>query len=502
MFNYVPSPTGMLLHNCDKYLKMIIGPYGSGKSCACVADVLTCACAQNPAPDGVRYVRVGVVRSSYPELIATTRKSLLELLPAEYGTIASSGSPVRGFYFIPLPDGTKVSLELELWALKTADDAPKLRSANWTFAWLNEATGCSPEVYNAVTGRIGRYPSQDLGGISWGGTIMDFNQPEPGSWLDEYIRNPQPNWAVFRQPPAAFKHVDEVTGAVTYEVNPNAENLRNLGAREEGDPDDFTSEQQGMRYYRNQIDALLKTGRTDIIDNQYCMMDVPIVDGKPVYSNFNINIHVAAEALEPRPFQPIIIGVDQSGIHPAAVILQNINGTWCVLDELYADNEGFENFLHGMLIPLLRGRYSTNPLVAAIDPSNTRDSWQAVTPKQRFADAGIKAVTELTNNPKVRIQTVEHMLNQRAGGLLIDPACRMLIRGFSHEYRYRKLRASGTMGSVYTPSPEKNDASHVHDALQYAALLIQRGDNMDKDTTMQNVRDELIRRRSSLSSVV
>lgn len=30
MFNYVPSPTGMLLHNCDKYLKMIVGPYGSG----------------------------------------------------------------------------------------------------------------------------------------------------------------------------------------------------------------------------------------------------------------------------------------------------------------------------------------------------------------------------------------------------------------------------------------------------------------------------------------
>ena len=123
--------------------------------------------------------------------------------------------------------------------------------------------------------------------------------------------------------------------------------------------------------------------------------------------------------------------MDQSGIHPLGVILQNINGTWCVLDELYADNEGFENFLHGMLIPLLRGRYSTNPLVAAIDPSNTRDSWQAVTPKQRFADAGIKAVTELTNNPRVRIQTVEHMLNQRAGGLLIDPACQMLIRGAS-----------------------------------------------------------------------
>ena len=502
MFNYIPSPTGLRFHESDKYIKMLCGPYGSGKSCCCAMDILYYACAQPVAKDGMRYSRVGVIRSTYPELTSMTRKSLLEVLPRECGDITGAVAPLRGVYLIPLQDGTTVNLELNLFALKGPEDCSKILSANWTFAWINEATGVSPEVFAAVQTRIGRFPSQDLGGVNWGGIIMDFNQPEPGSWLDEYIRNPQPNWAVFRQPPAAFKHIDEVTGVVTYEVNPDAENLRNLGAREEGDPDDFTPEQQGMRYYRNQIDALLKTGRTDIIDNQYCMMDVPIVDGKPVYSNFNINIHVAAEAIEPRPFQPIIIGVDQSGIHPAAVILQNINGTWCVLDELYADNEGFENFLHGMLIPLLRGRYSTNPLVAAIDPSNTRDSWQAVTPKQRFADAGIKAVTELTNNPRVRIQTVEHMLNQRAGGLLIDPACQMLIRGFSHEYRYRKLRASGTMGSVYTPSPEKNDASHVHDALQYAALLIQRGDSMDKDTTMQNVRDELIRRRSSLSSVV
>lgn len=501
MFNYVPSPTGLQLHNCDKYLKMILGPYGSGKSCACAVDVLAYACAQNPAPDGVRYARVGVVRSSYPELLSTTRRSLLEVLPPECGTIASSGSPVKGYYLIPLPDGTKVSLELELWALKTADDAPKLRSANWTYAWMNEATGCTPEVYNAVTGRIGRFPPQDLGGISWGGTIMDFNQPEPGSWLDEYIRNPEPNWAVFRQPPAAFKRVDAM-GQVTYEINPDAENLRNLGAKEEGDPEDFTPEQQGMRYYRNQIDALLKTGRTDIVDNQYCMLDVPIIDGKPVYSNFNQSYHVSETPLEPRPFHPVVIGVDQSGIHPAAVVLQNLQGRWCVLDELYADNEGFENFLYGMLVPLLRERYSTNPVVAAIDPSNTRDSWQAVTPKERFADVGINAVTELSNNPKVRIQTVEHMLNQRTGGLLIDPRCQMLIRGFIHEYRYRKLRASGTMGAVYTPSPEKNDASHVHDALQYAALMIMRGDEQDGDQTAHQVRDRLVQRRSTLARLV
>lgn len=500
MFNYIPSETGLALHNCDKYLKMIVGPYGSGKSCACAVDILSCACAQAPAPDGVRYVRVGVVRSTYPELLTTTRRSLLEVLPSECGTIASSGAPVRGVYRIPLPDETVVSLELELWALRTADDAPRLKSANWTFAWMNEATGCTAEVYSAVTSRVGRFPSQDLGGITWGGVIMDFNQPDPGSWLDTFVKSPQDNWAVFRQPPAAFKIVDD-NGDTRYEINSNADNLRNLGAREEGDPDDFPPEEQGKRYYRNQIDGLLRAGRTDIVDNQYCMLDVPVVDGKPVYTNFKTSRHVAERPIPPLAGQDIILGLDQSGIHPAAVVLQQQQNRWCVLDEMYADNEGFENFLYGMLVPLLRQKYSSCPVVAAIDPSNQRDSWQAITPKQRLAEVGIAAVTELTNSPRVRIQTVEHMLNQYTGGLLIDPNCTMLIRGFTNDYRYRRLRSSGSTGAAYTPTPEKNDSSHVHDALQYAALLIQAGSRLDREEVAR-MANTLAERRNVLASLV
>ena len=164
MFEYKPTESGLKLHQCNSYLKMIVGPYGSGKSCACAVDVLACACAQAPAPDGVRYSRVGVVRSSYPELEASTRRSLVEVLPIECGRIAASGSPMKGLYYIPLPDGTRVQLELELWALKGQEAYDKLRSCNWTFAWINEATGCTPDVYNAVTGRVGRFPPQSMGG--------------------------------------------------------------------------------------------------------------------------------------------------------------------------------------------------------------------------------------------------------------------------------------------------------------------------------------------------
>lgn len=492
MFNYVMSPTGKLFHECDKYVKMICGPYGSGKSCCCAVDLLAYACAQAPASDGIRYSRVGVIRATYPELLSTTRRSLLEVLPQEYGTILSSGAPMNGMYRIPLPDGTVVQLELELWALRSADDADKLKSASWTFAWINEATGVAPEVFSMVTSRTGRYPSEALGGASWDGVIMDFNQPAPGSWLANFIKNPQPNWAVFFQPPAAFKREDS-QGRIYYEINDKAENLRNLGGKEEGDPDGMPPEERGKRYYRNQIDGLVKAGRTDLVDNQYCMMDVPVVDGKPVYPNFSMNRHVSPDPLHPVMFQDILIGIDQSGIHPAAVVLQFQEGKWCILDGMYAEGEGLENFIQGILVPLLRSKYSTNPITAAIDPSNQRDSWQAVTPRERLEEVGITAITEISNNPKLRIQTVEHMLNLDTGGILVSPDCELLIRGFQSEYRYRRLRASGTMGAAYTPSPEKNEASHVHDALQYAALLIHQGQK-ENSVDVSRIAETLSRR--------
>lgn len=508
-FHYQMSTTGRAFHESDKFVKMALGPFGSGKSCFCSIDALTNACAQFVAPDGVRYCRIGVVRSTYPELGSMTRRSLLEVLPDGYGTITSAGAPLRGQYLIPLADGTKLNLELELWALQTPDDAEKIKSANWTFAFVNEATGICSEIFDMILTRVGRYPSIDLGGIRWGGVILDFNMPPAQSWLDVLIKNLPDNYALFKQPPAAIEHEDE-QGKKYYTINPEAENLRNLGAPEEGDPVEFDTQAdydsylitKGMRYYRNQVESLIRNGREDVVQNQYCLQDVPIVDGKPVYGSFSRQRHIASQEIQPLMFQNILVGIDQSGIHPAGVVLQNQNGKWCVLDELYAEGEGFENFLYGMLIPLLRAKYATNPIVAGLDPSNQRDSWQAITPKQRMEEAGIQAITEFTNSPKARIQMVEHMLNLETGGLLVSPICENLIRGFTHEYRYRRLRASGTIGTVYTPMPEKNDSSHFHDALQYAALLIHKGSSTIPHEEVITFARDLSSKRNLLRSVI
>ena len=508
-FNYVMSESGRQFHESDKEFKLVVGPYGSGKSIMCAVDLLTYACAQRAAPDGVRYSRVVVVRSTYPELQSTTRNTLMEVLPSEYGSINESGAPMLGLYVIPLDDGTVVHLELQLVALKSAADCVKVLSTNYSFAWINEATGVEPAVFTAVHSRVARYPSQDLGGGSWAGVILDFNQPEVGSWLHRYLDNPLKNMLVVKQPPAAFM-IPQENGPAVYEINPNAENLRNLGAPQEGDPDIDTLspeeyeqflQMKGMRYYRSQIDAQLANGREDIVQNQYCMLPVAIVAGKPVYTNFSLKRHIANEPLKPVPYHKVIIGCDTSGIHPAAVIVQMQGMKWCVLDELYAEGEGLENFLHGMLVPLLRSRYATCEIVAALDPSNPRDDWQALTPKRRFEEVGITACTEIPNSPKARISAVEHLLNQESGGLLISPACEMLTRGFMSEYKYRQLRATGTMGSAYTPTPEKNEYSHIHDALQYFAVYILRGDGRERRDEEQFARN-LQQRREMLRTIV
>ena len=155
-FNYIPSPTGLAFHESDAFVKLVDGPFGSGKTCMIMNDAKYYCLSQAPAADGVRYVRIGVVRGTYPELSSTTRNSILEVFPEQFGTVRSAGSPILGHYHFPVGDGpydylsegrawkegdgTFVDVEFALQALQSAQDAEKIKSANWTFAIINEAT--------------------------------------------------------------------------------------------------------------------------------------------------------------------------------------------------------------------------------------------------------------------------------------------------------------------------------------------------------------------------
>ena len=90
--NYTASPTMVKFHNSDAFVRSLFGPIGSGKSVACVIEMLRISFqVQEPQyddpkyPFGVRKSRWVVVRNTYRELIDTTIQTFFDWYPEELG---------------------------------------------------------------------------------------------------------------------------------------------------------------------------------------------------------------------------------------------------------------------------------------------------------------------------------------------------------------------------------------------------------------------------------
>lgn len=460
-FPYKATPTGVKVHNSNAAIIMVEGPYASGKSCMFSQHVFYNMCAQPVAPDGKRYSRIGIVRSTYSKLKSTTRTSLMEVLPHSCGRINESLPPMKGHYEIALRDGTTVVADFELLALEKPEDVERLKSMNWTFAWINEADGVSYEIFIEVIGRVGRYPSMALGGCGYSGVLMDFNPPDKTHWLNtikdkNYIEFENERFDVdyFKQPPAAFKIQNDDGKTFRYEMNPEAENVYNLAPG----------------YYQKQIGLWLEYGRPDKVDRMFCLLDTPQKDGKAIHSDFKRELHVAEREIEPTPYQLVVVGYDTSGIHPAVAILQYQFGRWCILDELYGDNMSLETFVETMLSPLLKGKYRFCTPIFSCDPANPREQLKGMRATEHLKDYGFQiSPYKITNLINPRITAVNRMLNKVTGGLFISPNCENIITGFEGGYHYKK-RPGNDM--EYMDEPEKNLYSHYLDAVQYGVLYI------------------------------
>lgn len=464
-FQYSLTPTNVKFHNSTARVRGLKGPYGSGKTTAMVQELLHIAARQEPAADNVRYTHFGIIRATYPLLLTTARRSLMEVFPDSCGYITKT-APLEGLYKIPLPDGTMAHIELTLLSVDDEEAVKKLNSTNWTAAWISEPTEVPLAVFTRALGRTGRFPTGAKGRVSESGIIMEYNPPPEGHWLEMYEASPPEGHEYLMQPPAAFK-IKRDDGTVEYRVNLNAENLQNL----EGGPE----------YYRKQIIAELAAGNDDTVDHQFCLLPTHIRTGKPVFGSFREDFHVAKEPLRVIANQPVIVGFDTSGNHPSVAFFQYQNGMWCIIDELYGDGIPQLQFFEDALIPLCRNEYGDTSLLFVCDPSNTRDAWHMVSPVQRLLDAGFEAIVAPSNKPAIRISAVEELLNKRSGGLLISPTCDLTIRAFEGGYKYKASKIKGTMGRYFEAEPDKKSIySHIADAVQYGVLHILYGENANK----------------------
>lgn len=444
----------------DAFVRGLRGPVGSGKSVACCCgDLFRRALQQKKAPDGIRKTRWGVIRNTQPELKTTTIKTWLDWFPeATFGKF--NWAPP----FTHRIRKGEIDMEVIFIALDKPEDVKKLLSLELTGIWINEAREVPKAIVDAATSRVGRYPSERDGGCTWSGVIMDTNPPDedhwwpimagdvpPPDWMTEAeVRNlvKPKNWEFFSQP-GAMKPVKDDSGNVTsYEMNPARENKKGIRPS----------------YYQNLI-----TGKSPNWINVYvCNQYGSLTDGKPVYPLFDRQLHVALDALQPVPGIPITVGLD-FGLTPSAVFGQNLRGRWLLLRELVAVDMGivrFSELLRRIMAELPGGQFN----VFGDPAGDFRAQTDETTPFQILRRAGIQARPASSNDVALRIEAVNAPLTrlvEKQPGLLIDPRCTNLIKGFEGGYHYRRLQVSGER---YEDTPNKNRFSHVHDALQYLML--------------------------------
>lgn len=457
--NYKPSKTLQEFHWDNSFVRGVMGPYGSGKSVAMCMEMFRRAC-EMPVWDKEEKIRKSkwlIVRGVYSEITGSVLRTLEKVIPSEHLNFKMGNKEVPSCLFkSSLDDGTTVELIINFIALENFNDVGKIKSFEYTSAWLNEASELAPEVLAAVTGRTGRYPGKicDEQGREipyWRGVIMDTNPPDDDHWWYKLSEIERPtNYKFFKQPPALLN--DPKTGK--YIPNPNAENIENISG--------------GYDYYFNMLTGKSEAWIKVYIQAQYGTLSY----GKPVYPMFDDHIHISTKPLELLAGAPILAGVDY-GINSAVVFAQYSKfGQLRVIGEIFVENITTREFLQDYVRPYIVNKFNGLRIEWYGDPSGmTRSNVDGRSNYQEYLSFGINVEPCSTNSPDARIQAVSTFLNKR-DGFIISSDCQYLIKGFRGEYCYKRLNADKERFSC---SPDKNNKyNHSHDALQYLTLSLDR----------------------------
>lgn len=462
------TPTMWEFSQSPAPVRLLAGPVGSGKSVCCSHELVRMAMQQKPNKDGLRKSRTLIVRNTADQLRSTTQKTFFDWFPNGLWGHWKVGD--RTFYMDHrLMDGTQLQAEFMFMPLDTPDDVRKALSLELTFVWCNEWREIHPEVVDGLLMRLKRYPSMKDGGFTRSCAIFDTNMPDMDSWHFHMMEEPPKTWEVFVQPPAILA-VDEYINQEhkapdpsqvfsddrnkEWVVNPQADNIANL------DP----------TYYPENV-----PGKTEDFINVYlrCRYGRSLA-GLPVYDKtFSPDFHIAKEPFVPLKSKeyPVVVGLDFGRTPAAALCQRNVYGQLVVLAEATSVNMGIETFLATKLRPLMaEKRFAGCHFLVAPDPAGwSKQQVGELSPVDVLLVQGFEVARPMTNSPELRIQCVERFLSTNIGGkpgLIVNPECSMLLKAFKFGYRFRLSRKG-----ITDKSPDKNEFSHISDALQYACLV-------------------------------
>lgn len=289
--NYkAPGRIASRFFKSDSRRRVLLGPFGSGKSVACCVEIFRRARMQKPSPDGVRRTRWAIVRNTYPDLKNTTVKTWKDWWGDDFGPFVNVAPFVHNMR-VPQPDGTVVECEVIFLALDDAADAKKFLSLELTGIYFNEVRELKREVVEAGDGRLGRYPSMKDGGPSWYGMIADSNMPDEDHWLYELAEGKATEgWEFFKQPGGVIKVDDK------WVQNPVAENVKNLTpgyytGQIAGKSDEWIAVHLAAEYGRLPTEGSYFADEMALIERQGRILDITASPDLPVHTFWDIGMH-------------------------------------------------------------------------------------------------------------------------------------------------------------------------------------------------------------------
>jgi hypothetical protein len=445
--------------------KIIIGAYGSGKTSALANVILRDAVLIAPCDDGVRRSRIAFIRNTAGQLETTTLRTWLfwtKGLP-----FPQRNKKPQLTYTYKFNDARgEIHLEVLFLALDRDDDVSKLDSLELTSAVFNELRHIPERIFNTVLSRIGRYPSKvefmsrfkhDFGDVEseeernvifrkWRPyrprIYADTNAPKSRHWIAELEKRKPANTKVYHQPPALVKDKND-----KWVINADADNLLFVGDN----------------YYLDMID------RGEEFIKVYARGEYgTIVDGKPVYPNYNDDLHSTSK-MDIIPGSTIYMGCDYGITAPACILAQFHGSQLRIFKEFVGEYESIKSMFAGCVVPYLNLNCIGCPIEIIGDPADTSSG------RAQLVELGFMPTISSTNRIDARISSVTNILNVLIGGrprlLVSRDGCPLLREGFLGEYHYRRLKVIGDDKFVDEPN-KTHPYSDLHDALQYIVIRI------------------------------
>lgn len=453
-------------------IALIVGPTAGGKTTETIRRTIRVAQWQHPSPiDGVRKARTIVLVPTYRRLWQQFIPSYKEEIKWwERGWKGGFGEPAQHIYDFLWKDRNgrvigPVHVEVLFMAPGEAsggDLEDFFRGTPTTcFAFPEMDTHETQDMLSLASNRTGRYPfpddrpHPDLGlPKAYDGVFGDANAPLIGGWMHKrFFIEHRPSDRLFLQPPGYDPNSPDG-------FHPLAENVEAL-------------RRMDRNYYKTKAVTHEPWDVARLLQNQPGYSR----HGQPVHPDFDTMRMVAKGGLKADPEQPLVIGLDAGSntLNHGAVFCQR---TWvgqvrCMAEfapegqtDIVQASEAIRRIVETRFRDVKRIVIEGDPAMRGQSAMKVGVTWAQIVQQM----TGIETRPAQSNDPRVRRTAVDQMLRKACGanepGFVVSaPDCPRLIAALAGEYRFKR-NADGKV----QPTPEKNQASHVADALQYAVL--------------------------------